>query len=36
MPKDDIQLRGDRIVRSEEPLNLEMAFETVENFITPT
>ena len=36
MPEDDIQLRGGRIVRSEEPLNLEMPFETVENFITPT
>jgi DMSO/TMAO reductase YedYZ molybdopterin-dependent catalytic subunit len=36
MPEDDIKLRGGRIVRSEEPLNLEMPFETVESFITPT
>jgi DMSO/TMAO reductase YedYZ molybdopterin-dependent catalytic subunit len=36
MPEDDIKLRDGRIVRSEEPLNLEMPFETVENFITPT
>jgi len=36
MPEDDIKLRDDRIVRSEQPLNLEMPFETVENFITPT
>jgi DMSO/TMAO reductase YedYZ molybdopterin-dependent catalytic subunit len=36
MPEDDIELRDGRIVRSEEPLNLEMPFETVENFITPT
>jgi len=36
MPEDDINLRGGRIVRSEEPLNLEMPFETAESFITPT
>jgi len=36
MPEDDINLRGGRIVRSEEPLNLEMPFETTESFITPT
>jgi DMSO/TMAO reductase YedYZ molybdopterin-dependent catalytic subunit len=36
MPEDDIKLRDGRIVRSEEPLNLEMPFETVESFITPT
>jgi DMSO/TMAO reductase YedYZ molybdopterin-dependent catalytic subunit len=36
MPENDIQLRDGRIIRSEEPLNLEMAFETVESFITPT
>jgi DMSO/TMAO reductase YedYZ molybdopterin-dependent catalytic subunit len=36
MPENDIQLRDGRIVRSEEPLNLEMPFETVESFITPT
>jgi DMSO/TMAO reductase YedYZ molybdopterin-dependent catalytic subunit len=35
MPKNDIKLRDGRIVRSEEPLNLEMPFETVESFITP-
>jgi DMSO/TMAO reductase YedYZ molybdopterin-dependent catalytic subunit len=36
MPENDIKLRDGRIVRSEEPLNLEMPFETVESFITPT
>jgi DMSO/TMAO reductase YedYZ molybdopterin-dependent catalytic subunit len=36
MPENDIKLRDSRIVRSEEPLNLEMPFETVESFITPT
>jgi DMSO/TMAO reductase YedYZ molybdopterin-dependent catalytic subunit len=36
MPENNIKLRGGRIVRSEDPLNLEMPFETVENFITPT
>src|SRR6059058_2553792 len=36
MPENHIQLRDGRIVRSEEPLNLEMPFETVESFITPT
>jgi DMSO/TMAO reductase YedYZ molybdopterin-dependent catalytic subunit len=36
MPKSEIKLRDGRIVRSEEPLNLEMPFETVESFITPT
>src|SRR4029077_6964814 len=36
MPENDIKLRGGRIVRSEEPLNLEMPFETAESFITPT
>jgi DMSO/TMAO reductase YedYZ molybdopterin-dependent catalytic subunit len=35
MPENDIKLRDGRIVRSEEPLNLEMPFETVESFITP-
>jgi len=29
-------LRGEKIVRSEEPLNLEMPFETLDGFITPT
>ncbi|HSS16876.1 MAG TPA: sulfite oxidase [Candidatus Dormibacteraeota bacterium] len=36
MPENDIKLRDGRIVRNKEPLNLEMPFETVENFITPT
>src|SRR5438045_8298131 len=36
MPENNIKLRDGRIVRSEEPLNLEMPFETVESFITPT
>src|SRR5438552_10632666 len=36
MPENHIQLRDGRIVRSEAPLNLEMPFETVESFLTPT
>jgi DMSO/TMAO reductase YedYZ molybdopterin-dependent catalytic subunit len=36
MSESDIKLRDGRIVRSEEPLNLEMPFETAESFITPT
>ena len=36
MPGNDIKLHDGRIVRSEEPLNLEMLFETTDNFITPT
>ena len=36
MPGNDIKLRDGRIVRSGEPLNLEMPFETTDNFITPT
>ena len=36
MPENDIKLRDGRIVRSEEPLNLEMPFETAKSFITPT
>src|SRR5713226_1749498 len=36
MPQNEIKLRDGRIVRSEKPLNLEMPFETVESFITPT
>jgi len=36
MAENDIKLSDGRIVRSEEPLNLEMPFETVESFITPT
>src|ERR1700752_1124049 len=35
MPESDTKLRDGRIVRSEEPLNLEMPFETVGSFITP-
>src|SRR3979409_2468803 len=36
MPKDEITLRDGKIVRSEDPLNLEMPFEKLEGFITPT
>ena len=36
MPENDMKLRDGRIIRSEEPLNLEMPFETAESFITPT
>src|SRR5262249_59823484 len=36
MAENEIKLRDGRIVRSEEPLNLEMPFETVESFITAT
>jgi DMSO/TMAO reductase YedYZ molybdopterin-dependent catalytic subunit len=36
MPENEIKLRDGRIIRSEEPLNLEMPFETTDNFITPT
>jgi DMSO/TMAO reductase YedYZ molybdopterin-dependent catalytic subunit len=36
MPENDIKLRDGRIVLSEAPLNLEMPFETLEGFITPT
>jgi DMSO/TMAO reductase YedYZ molybdopterin-dependent catalytic subunit len=36
MPENDIKLRDGRILRSEKPVNLEMPFETVESFITPT
>ena len=36
MQENDIKLRDGRIVRSEEPLNLEMPFEKVDSFITPT
>src|SRR6266480_3780006 len=32
----DTQLRDGKIVRSDDPLNLEMAFQTLEGFITPT
>jgi len=30
------KLRDGKIVRSEEPLNLEMPFENLDGFITPT
>jgi DMSO/TMAO reductase YedYZ molybdopterin-dependent catalytic subunit len=36
MSEKEIKLRDGRIVRSEQPLNLEMPFETAETFITPT
>src|SRR5438309_4282824 len=36
MQQDETQLRGGRIVRSEDPLNLEMRFERLDSFITPT
>ena len=36
MPPEETKLRDGRIVRSETPLNLEMQFSTVDNFITPT
>ncbi len=36
MPEKDKKLGDGRIVRSEQPLNLEMPFETTESFITPT
>src|ERR1043166_8721870 len=36
MQENDIRLRDGRIVRSEQPLNLEIPFETVKSFITPT
>src|SRR5438132_262482 len=35
MQQDETQLRGGRIVRSEDPLNLEMRFERLDSFITP-
>src|SRR6266702_6267697 len=35
MRQDETQLRGGRIVRSEDPLNLEMPFERLDSFITP-
>jgi len=35
MQQDETQLRGGRIVRSEDPLNLEMPFERLDSFITP-
>src|SRR2546428_1030198 len=36
MQQDETQLRDGRIVRSEDPLNLEMPFSTLDSFITPT
>jgi DMSO/TMAO reductase YedYZ molybdopterin-dependent catalytic subunit len=36
MPKESTLLRDGKIVRSEDPLNLEMPFETLDGFITPT
>jgi DMSO/TMAO reductase YedYZ molybdopterin-dependent catalytic subunit len=36
MAGDPQKLIGGKIVRGESPLNLEMPFETLENFITPT
>jgi len=35
MRQDETQLRGGRIVRSEDPLNLEMPFERLDTYITP-
>src|SRR5438132_3782964 len=36
MGKESTPFRDGKIVRSEEPLNLEMPFETLDGFITPT
>jgi DMSO/TMAO reductase YedYZ molybdopterin-dependent catalytic subunit len=36
MQQGETQLRDGRIVRGEAPLNLEMPFETLEGFLTPT
>jgi len=36
MEKESQQLRAGKIVRGEDPLNLEMPFETLRDFITPT
>src|ERR1700720_3378400 len=36
MQRNETQFRDGKIVRSEEPLNLEMPFETLDGFITPT
>jgi DMSO/TMAO reductase YedYZ molybdopterin-dependent catalytic subunit len=36
MQQDETQLRDGRIVRGETPLNLEMPFEKLEGFLTPT
>jgi DMSO/TMAO reductase YedYZ molybdopterin-dependent catalytic subunit len=36
MQQEGTQLRDGRIVRGEDPVNLEMPFETLDSFITPT
>ena len=36
MEREEIQLRDGKIVRSEAPLNLEMPFEKLDSFITPS
>ena len=36
MRKESTPLRAGKIVRSEDPLNLEMPFENLDGFITPT
>src|SRR6266566_2414020 len=36
MQQEETQLRDGRIVRGEDPLNLEMPFSTLNSFITPT
>jgi DMSO/TMAO reductase YedYZ molybdopterin-dependent catalytic subunit len=36
MQQDETQLRDGKIVRGEDPLNLEMPFEKLDSFITPT
>src|SRR5215468_1459174 len=36
MPQEETKLRDGRIVLSEDPLNLEMPFSTVDGFLTPT
>ena len=36
MQQEETQLRDGRIVRSEDPLNLEMPFSTLDSFVTPT
>jgi DMSO/TMAO reductase YedYZ molybdopterin-dependent catalytic subunit len=36
MPQEETKLRDGRIVRSENPLNLEMPFSSLDSFLTPT
>src|SRR5213592_2413802 len=36
MQQEETQLRDGKIVRGEDPLNLEMPFEKLDSFITPT